>query len=163
MDRMTQTEATESRKNSPDQKMLKDKTGTEFFSGGNESFLPPKRVKRKFGERRKKNIDKVSACSGCIRDEEGVAGQTPIQPLQDPEWLFCPVPGCGFWTRKPDRMSRHKICHVDEVKQTYRCPGNCLEPKEFLTYCTIVMVHRPIVKICYCSRHHVGFAEFLKC
>lgn len=46
-----------------------------------------------------------------------------IKIFEDAEWMFCPIPGCGFWTKKPERMSRHKICHVDEVKQSYQCPG----------------------------------------
>ena len=127
MDRTTQTDATESRKNSPHRKTGKYETGAEFFFGGNESFCFG-RDKRNFEERRKKKIAKVSGRSGSVQDEDAVAGQT--HSLQDPDWLFCPIPGCGFWTKKPDRMSRHKICHVDEVKQSYRCPGNSSESND---------------------------------
>ncbi len=43
--------------------------------------------------------------------------------IEDPTWIFCSVQGCGFWTKKPERMSRHKTCHIDEVKQSFQCPG----------------------------------------
>ena len=42
------------------------------------------------------------------------------------QWLYCSIQGCGFWTKKPERMARHRTCHVDEVKQSFQCPGTYL-------------------------------------
>ena len=39
----------------------------------------------------------------------------------DDQWLYCEVRGCSFWTRKPERMDRHRQCHRVDAKY-YKCP-----------------------------------------
>ena len=39
----------------------------------------------------------------------------------DDQWMYCEVRGCSFWTRKPERMERHRKCHRPDTKY-YKCP-----------------------------------------
>jgi len=39
----------------------------------------------------------------------------------DDRWIYCQERGCSFWTRKPERMTRHFKCHVTDQKH-YQCP-----------------------------------------
>ena len=39
----------------------------------------------------------------------------------DDQWLYCEIRGCSFWTRKPERMDRHRQCHRADAKY-YKCP-----------------------------------------
>ena len=39
----------------------------------------------------------------------------------DDQWMYCDVRGCSFWTRKPERMERHRKCHRPDTKY-YKCP-----------------------------------------
>ncbi len=39
----------------------------------------------------------------------------------DDRWLYCPHPGCTFWTRKPERMQRHALFHQESTRH-YVCP-----------------------------------------
>ena len=39
----------------------------------------------------------------------------------DDQWMYCDVRGCPFWTRKPERMERHRKCHRPDTKY-YKCP-----------------------------------------
>ena len=39
----------------------------------------------------------------------------------DDQWLYCEVRGCSFWTRKAERMDRHRQCHRPDAKY-YKCP-----------------------------------------
>ena len=47
----------------------------------------------------------------------------------DDKWMFCKERGCTFWTRKPERMERHKKCHLPDTKY-YKCP-DCKEFTKF--------------------------------
>ncbi len=43
----------------------------------------------------------------------------------DKRWLFCEFADCWFWTRKPDRMARHRRCHNSSgagSSKKYSCP-----------------------------------------
>ena len=39
----------------------------------------------------------------------------------DDQWIYCEIRGCSFWTRKPERMIRHRQCHRPDTKY-YKCP-----------------------------------------
>ena len=39
----------------------------------------------------------------------------------DDQWIYCETRGCSFWTRKPERMIRHRQCHRPDTKY-YKCP-----------------------------------------
>ena len=39
----------------------------------------------------------------------------------DGKWMYCTKADCNFWTRKPMRMHRHRLCHVAGEK-TFACP-----------------------------------------
>ena len=57
--------------------------------------------------------------------------ETPISPKpkthfrliakKDEKLLECPRPTCDFWTRKPSRMEKHKMAHVNNAKY-FICP-----------------------------------------
>ena len=47
---------------------------------------------------------------------------TSAVTTDDSEWLVCSVPGCSFWTRKPERMERHNSCHVSRYSKHFKCP-----------------------------------------
>ena len=76
------------------------------------------------GERDEENFQTIAKVSSELECENKEVLTTKIKVLDEPQWMFCSVPGCGFWTRKPERMTRHKMCHVDEVKLSFHCPGD---------------------------------------
>ncbi|XP_059083738.1 uncharacterized protein LOC131881010 [Tigriopus californicus] len=38
------------------------------------------------------------------------------------QWMYCDIESCNFWTRKPERMKRHKLCHTSGHHKNFECP-----------------------------------------
>jgi hypothetical protein len=43
------------------------------------------------------------------------------RPGED-KWMYCRRSECNFWTRKPHRMERHRLCHPSNGTRFYVCP-----------------------------------------
>ena len=43
------------------------------------------------------------------------------RPGED-KWMYCPRVECNFWTRKPHRMERHRLCHPPSGGRALVCP-----------------------------------------
>ena len=43
------------------------------------------------------------------------------RPGED-KWMYCPRVECNFWTRKPHRMERHRLCHPASGGRALVCP-----------------------------------------
>ena len=43
------------------------------------------------------------------------------RPGED-KWMYCPRVDCNFWTRKPHRMERHRLCHPPSGGKALVCP-----------------------------------------
>ena len=43
------------------------------------------------------------------------------RPGED-KWMYCPRVECNFWTRKPHRMERHRLCHPPSGGKALVCP-----------------------------------------
>lgn len=43
------------------------------------------------------------------------------RPGED-KWMYCPRVECNFWTRKPHRMERHRLCHPAHGGRALACP-----------------------------------------
>ena len=71
-----------------------------------------------------------------------VANSNVAQPLNtvnfslktpDDQWIYCETRGCSFWTRKPERMIRHRQCHRPDTKY-YKCPDCSLRLVHYSFY-----------------------------
>ena len=90
-------------------------------------------------EREKTNdgVDKNESDTSAISKKSDSSPQTQTRIIvdkyegceeEDDKWLFCKSEGCTFWTRKPERMIRHKACHpVVEGAKYYKCPDCTLK------------------------------------
>ncbi len=65
------------------------------------------------------------------------------------KWLFCQEPCCGFWTRKPERMTRHRLCH------------NCL-PSSSASASSSSSSSAKRYKCPDCRQHFTSLAKLLK-
>ena len=102
---------------------------TNDLSGHSRSFSAKEKEKSLDRERDEENFETIAKVSDKLECENKdllkveFSTKTKIKILDEPQWMFCSIPGCGFWTRKPERMTRHKLCHLDEVKLSFQCPG----------------------------------------
>ena len=125
--RMTETKSdkvecrTESANKSITATRANDKT--DSARGQNDSELSSSRVNELDERDNKRPLTEVEPRNG--REEKRrcmilITNEVKVSS-SEAKWLFCQRDGCGFWTRKPERMDRHLLFHVTGSNK-YKCP-----------------------------------------
>lgn len=64
-------------------------------------------------------IEDEAAAEDLLTSDKLCKAEVTFTP--DPsKWMYCPWRDCHFWTRKSDRMAKHKQCHLPGIN-LFRC------------------------------------------